>query len=267
MNGKTVVIAGGSGGIGGECARLFVEKGFKVFNMSRTKCGIDGVTDITTDLADADSVHSAAACFLRLADGLDLLINSAGFSMAAPVENANPRDTGYLFEVNFHGPLRLIRALLPALKKRGGKIINISSTAALVPLPFDCFYSASKAALNMLTYGLRAELAGFGIQACALMPGGTRTPFTYNRKVYAAEKVNAVYRERLASAAEKIARIEQNGDSPKKVAAAVYRLSDMKKLPPLRAVGLGNKAVYMLAKILPVKLLLFLTRKALRGKT
>ena len=124
---RTAIVVGGSSGIGYEtCARL-VSRGWNVTNISRTPC------------KNPKEKH-----------GRDVLVYSAGFSMAAPIEYAKESDYRYLFDVNFFGALKAMQAAIPFMKNSGGRIILVGSLGGELPIIFDSFYSSSKAALEML---------------------------------------------------------------------------------------------------------------------
>ena len=152
---RTAIVVGGSSGIGCETVLRLTESGWKVFNISRTPCINIKVNNICADV----TCDKAFEEIKRISEenGLDLLIYSAGCSMAAPVEYAEERDYRYLFEVNFFGALKSVQAALPYMKKSGGKIILIGSLGGEIPIIFD-IQSCPRdvgARLKAGTYGLR----------------------------------------------------------------------------------------------------------------
>ena len=146
---KTAIVVGGSSGIGcAVCTRLS-ERGWNVVNISRTPCKSSSVKNITADVA-AGSTLSDVITKVGEKYGIDVLVYCAGFSMAAPIEYAKESDYRYLFDVNFFGALKAVQATIPFMKARGGRMVLVGSIGGDLPIIFDSFYSASKAALEML---------------------------------------------------------------------------------------------------------------------
>ncbi|MDE6850189.1 MAG: SDR family oxidoreductase, partial [Clostridia bacterium] len=194
----SVVIVGGSSGIGYEtCVRL-VNRGWEVTNVSRTPCNNAKVHNICADVTCGNEVCTAINSSAEKY-GLTALIYCAGFSMAAPIEYAKESDYKYLFEVNFFGALKAMQTAIPFMKKKGGKIVLVGSLGGDVPVVFDSFYSCSKAALEMLSREANTELNRYGITSTAVLPGGTATNFSFKRKVYPEEE-NGSYGKSLNKA-------------------------------------------------------------------
>ena len=139
------------------------------------------------------------------------------------------------------------------MRKAGsGRIINISSMAAPLAIPFQSFYSASKAAVNSFTLSLANEVRPFGITVCALMPGDVKTEFTQNREKEVAGK--EVYGEIIEKSIAQMEKDEQNGMSAEKIAKAVLSLAKSKSVKPLSTTGAQYKIFAFLSKVLPVKI-------------
>jgi len=134
------------------------------------------------DVCDDESVLAAVQIILAEQGRIDVLINNAGLAIAGPVESLPIDDVKKVMDTNVLGLLRCTQAVLPVMRRQGaGLIINISSIAAEAGLPFRGGYCASKAAVDRLTEALRYEVAPFGIQACCVQPGGTKTDINRNR--------------------------------------------------------------------------------------
>lgn len=248
---KVCFIIGASSGIGRATASLFLKEGYTVVNGSRTECDLDGVKNYVVDVATPETIFAAAKDIDRVYGRIDVFIYSAGYSMAAPVEFVKQEDYRYLFDVNFFGLIEGVRAVLPTMKKNGiGTIIAVSSIGGVLPIAFDSFYSSSKAAVNMLIRELNLELAPHNIRAISVMPGGTKTKFTFKRNVYSEEEAG-LYAERMDNAVERIAYSEQEGLPVEKVAQTIYFVATAKKSPELVSVGMKNKAFHMLDRIMP----------------
>ncbi len=259
---KSVLMVGASSGIGYEIALKLIGRNYSVSNISRTPCPLGRVENYAADIASEGllerMVHAAS-------EGKELyaLIYCAGCSMAAPIEYAQPRDYRYLFEVNYFGAVRAIQAALPHMKKRGGRIVLISSMAGLFPAAFEGFYSCSKAALDMLAKSADIELSPFGIQVTSVQPGGTSTGFTFKRKVYPREE-SKEYAARVGRAASALADMEQGGMHAGEVARCVADLLASKKQPHELRCGSKNKFFAAAGKVLPEQFALYLNKKAYR---
>ena len=251
---KTAVIIGGSSGIGYETCLRLVNRGWNVVNVSRTPCKSAKVTNILADAADGAAL---AAAIKKAAgkNGISLLIYSAGFSMAAPIEFAKEEDYKYLFEVNFFGALRAIQNTIPHMKEKGGRIILIGSLGGALPIVFDSFYSASKAALEMLCRAAYSELKPYNIKVTGVLPGGTATGFTFKRKIYN-ENETGRYAGSMNKAVAALANMEQSGMSPAAVAEIICNLTTLDKPPVIKICGAKNTAYRLFSRIMPEKVTL-----------
>lgn len=262
---RIAVIVGASSGIGRETALKLAAKGYRVYNVSRTPFKGERVCSLTADAAQEGELLRAIAQIGGECSGFDLLVYSAGFSMAAPFEYAKSGDYRYLFEVNYFGAVETLRAAAPFLKRRGGRAILVGSMGADLPIPYDSFYSSSKAALSMLAREADMELRPHGVRVSALLPGGTATDFTYNRKVYK-EPESLSYAPSVKKASAALANMEQGGMSPSLVAEAVLKLAARKNPPPVTAVGGVNNFVRYASKMLPERVTDWFVRKKFNQK-
>lgn len=246
-----VLISGGSGGIGKVTADLFAARGHIVFEVSRGGESRTGVTHLSGDVTRPADMQNAVAEVARRAGRLDIVICNAGFGIGGSVENTTPADAQNQFAVNFHGAFHLIQAAIPVLRDGGGgRVLAVSSVAAVVPIPFQAFYSATKAALNQLIMALANELRPFQIDCAVLMPGDTKTGFTSNRVKNQDE--NEVYGDAVRRSLERMEQDELNGGAPEDLAAALYRLATRRGKPkPLNGVGVLYRLVLVLIKFLP----------------
>lgn len=198
MSEKVCVITGGTSGIGKATAEAMRRRGYTVYELSRRETGLAGFCHIPTDVTKPEMVEAAVAEILRQETHIDVLINNAGFGVSGAVEFTEAAAAKKQFEVNFFGMVNMCHAVLPVMRAAGrGRIVNLSSVAGVVPIPFQTYYSASKAAINSYTMALANEVKPFGLEVCAVMPGDIRTGFTAAR-----EKVRRATRSiRAASAA------------------------------------------------------------------
>lgn len=260
---KVVLIVGASSGIGMFSAEKFIGKGDTVINMSRRECQVNGVINIACDVSNNTYMDKAWQKLSEITDRLDIFIYSAGFSMASPLEYVEEKDYRYLFDVNFFGYLYMLKKCIPMLKKSFGVTCVISSIAGIVPIAYDCFYSASKASVNMLTSALQLELMPFGIKPLCIMPGGTKTHFTFKRKEYPTDIVGS-YATPLENATTALAKVEQGGMSAKKVALTVYRKCTKRVFAHTYASGICNKIITQLVRFLPQNILYLMAKNIYR---
>ena len=245
-----VAITGGSSGIGQATARYFAKKGWKVYELSRKGQGEDGITHITADVTDEQSL---AAAYKQIADKegrIDVLVNNAGFGISGAIEYTKIEDAQRQLDVNFFGTVRSVQQALPYLRRseRPG-IVNLSSMAAPLSIPFQAFYSCSKSAINALTLCLANELRPFGIAVSAVMPGDVRTGFTAAREK--SDEGNSQYSGVIEKSVKTMEHDEQNGMDPIRIAKKIYSQANKKHPKPLCTVGLQYKFFAFLQKVLP----------------
>lgn len=188
VNGKTVLLTGGSAGIGREIARQLKAKGAKVLLTGRDPARLsvmqgEGFETLSADLSNAAGVDALVAALGERQ--IDILINNAGLGVAHDVRNAMPDPDaadGCLY-ANLSAPVRLITALLPRLRTRPeAAIVNVTSGLAIAPNTASSVYCASKAGLRSYTMALRAQLAGTNIHVIEALPPVVDTQMTADRK-------------------------------------------------------------------------------------
>lgn len=247
------VITGGSSGIGRATAALFFEKGYTVYELSRNGKIRDDINHISCDITNESAVKAAFEKIKAAQGQIDVLVNNAGMGISGAVEFTPLADAQYIFDVNFFGALRCIQAALPLLRNaKGARIINLSSVAAPIAIPFQSFYCATKAATNALTLSLANELKPFNISVCAIMPGDIKTLFTQARRK--TEAGSGLYRGAIASAVAVMEKDEQSGMAPESVARAIYKAVTKKKPRVLHTVGVKYKLIVLLSRLLPATL-------------
>ena len=255
----SAIVIGGSSGIGYEtCVRL-VNRGWSVTNISRTPCNNAKVNNICADVAAGSDAYDAIGSVAERC-GLSALVYCAGSSMAAPIEYAKESDYKYLFEVNFFGALKALQAAIPHMKRRGGKVVLVGSLGGDVPILYDCFYSCSKAALEMLAREANAELNAYNVKVTAVLPGGTATNFTYKRKIYT-EDENKTYARSVNKAVAALANMEQSGMKPSRVAEEIYKILISDKPPIIRTCGVKNNVMRFATRVMPEKLTLQIDKR------
>lgn len=261
---QVCVITGGTSGIGRCTAQAMLARGYTVYELSRRAEGVAGMQHIVADVTKEETLAAAVAQILQREDHIDVLINNAGFGISGSAEHTAPADAERQLAVNFLGCAAMCRACLPALRQSRGRIVNLSSVAAVVPIPFQAFYSASKAAINAFTLALIGEVRPFGVSVCAVMPGDIRTGFTAARKKSAAG--DDVYGGRIARSVGKMEHDEQNGMSADAAGAAVARIALRRRVKPLYAIRADYRLVCVLARLLPSALLCRITGALYGGR-
>lgn len=250
MNNQVVVITGASQGIGRAMATCFASQGNRVFDLSRHGVSADNITHLFCDVTNSDSVQEAIQTILNQESSIDLLICNAGFGIAGAVEFTKMTDAQQQFQVNFFGALTTVQAVLPAMRKQQhGRILFISSVAAVFSIPFQSFYSAAKSALNAMALALRSELAEYkDIQVSVLQLGDVSSHFTAARKTdWTGEQVYP----KMRSSIESMERDEQTGMTPEYVAKRVGCLLRRRTLPPVYTIGRTYRLFVFLQRLLP----------------
>ncbi len=185
MREQVVLITGSSSGIGRATALEAARRGHRVFASARRVEdvlpleGDSRIAALSLDVTDPSSIQAAVQTVLRRAGRLDALINNAGYGQYGAVEEVSGQDWRRQFDVNLFGGLEAIRAVLPAMRDAGfGTIVNVSSVAGKISIPFAAPYCSSKHALEALSDALRVEVAPFGIRVVVVEPGPIATRFT-----------------------------------------------------------------------------------------
>ena len=249
---KVVIITGGSSGIGLCTAAALRDRGCKVYELSRRDSEVTGITHIKCDVTDEAQIAAAVGQVMAENGRIDILINNAGFGISGAVEFTDTTDVRRLFDVNFFGMVRMNRAVLPLMRQQGGgRIVNLSSVAAPVPIPFQTYYSAGKAAVNSYTMALSNEVKPFGISVCAVMPGDIKTGFTSARQKNIAG--DDIYGGRITRSVAGMEKDEQTGMDPAKAGAFIASVALKNSRKPLYTIGFGYKCAVFLTKILPAR--------------
>ena len=248
---KVVIITGGTSGIGRATAAQLRERGCRVYEFSRRESGDPYHTPV--DVTDDAAVRAAVEAVFEREGRIDLLINNAGFGISGAMEFTDPADAHRLMEVNLFGMDNAIRAVLPHMRKAGsGRIVNISSVAGVFAIPFQAWYSISKAAVRSLTMALYNEVAPYGIQVTSVMPGDIRTGFTAARKK--STEGDEAYGGRISRSVEKMEKDEQNGMPPEEAAKTIVRVALMRgRVKPYYAIGFSYKCLVLLDSLLPCR--------------
>ncbi|MBR5390962.1 MAG: SDR family oxidoreductase [Clostridia bacterium] len=252
---KIAVVTGGTSGIGLCTAKALARQGCRVYTLSR-RGGADlpGIMNLCADVTDEEQIARAAERILAESGRVDIVVNNAGFGISGAVEFTDTEEAKRQFDVNFFGMVRVNRVFLPILRKQGGgRIVNISSVAAPIPIPFQTYYSAAKAAIDSYTMALANEVRPFGITVCAVRPGDICTGFTAARAKSVAG--DDVYQGRIARSVARMEKDEQGGMDPQKAGNYVCKMALKAHPKPLTAIRLDYQFCCFLAKVLPCRLL------------
>jgi len=185
LHGKTVLITGGSSGIGLELAKQLLARGNTVIVTGRDQAKLDatlrllpGLHGFRSDVSDPAAIVELHTALLAQFPALDMLVNNAGIMRNLNLNRERSlSDVSREIDINLSGPVRMIQQFLPHLKSRkGALIVNVSSGLAFVPMSIAPVYSATKAALHSYTQSLRAQLDGTGVTVVELAPPGVETP-------------------------------------------------------------------------------------------
>jgi NAD(P)-dependent dehydrogenase (short-subunit alcohol dehydrogenase family) len=175
---RTVLVTGASRGIGEATARRFESNGWRVYGTARDADRVDVGVPLSLDVTDDEGVRDAVERIVEDEGRIDAVVNNAGNSLLGPVEETDVEDARAQFDVNFHGPHRVVRAALPHMREQGdGTVVNVSSVAGRVASPGMGTYAASKHALEAMSDALRVEASRFGVDVVLVEPGPVDTGF------------------------------------------------------------------------------------------
>lgn len=183
---RTILITGATSGIGRHAALHLHSKGHRVLATGRNQAALDelsaeGLHAFRLDVTDAASIAAAKRTVDELTDGegLDVLVNNAGYGLFGPLEVLTDEDVRHQFETNVFGLLAVTRAFVPQMRDKGwGRIVNVSSVGGRMTFPLSGAYTATKYAVESMSDALRMELAAFGIRVTLIEPGYIDTGFT-----------------------------------------------------------------------------------------
>lgn len=178
---KVVLITGASSGIGKDIAEYLVEKGFVVYGVSRRDVADAKFHHVKADVCDHARMVEVFEQIISEQGRLDVVVNNAGMGIGGAVEDTPKHLVEKIFSVNVLALMDICSLAVNYLRESRGKIINIGSVAGVVPIPFQSYYSATKAAAESFSLALANEVRDFGIGVCCVRPGDTKTGFTAAR--------------------------------------------------------------------------------------
>jgi len=252
---RKVFLTGASSGIGLAIAELLVARGHEVWGTSRNLDCIPKMPRLhpmRLDLGDPRSVEEAFNVALAEAGHFDVLINNAGSGHFGPAENLSEKEIVNQFQILVFGHVQLMRLALRIMQVQGeGLIINITSLAGRLPVPFMAAYNAAKAAMASFTISIQLELPDSRVRVVDLQPGDICTDF--NEAVTKAEKHDARYEAKVDKTWSAVERNMKNAPKPDLVARRVCELIDQTNPPPRMTVGDGfqTKIAPLIFRFLP----------------
>jgi NAD(P)-dependent dehydrogenase (short-subunit alcohol dehydrogenase family) len=254
---KVVLITGGSSGIGKAIGEFLHHKGFVVYGTSRNpERVLNSIFPLVTlDVRNSESIQAAVAKIIASSGRLDIVINNAGVGITGPLEEIPSEEIKNNFETNLFGPIEVMKAALPQMRtQKSGLIINITSIAGYMGLPYRSIYSASKGALELITEALRMEVKSFGIHITNVAPGDFATNIAsgrYHAPVIKGSAYEVSYGESLRTMDEHV----DGGSNPNEMAEAVYKIIQTKEPRVHYKVGVFMQQFsIVLKRILPDKI-------------
>ncbi len=223
---KVVFITGGSSGIGKAVGEYLIDMGFTVYGTSRNpdKATPGKFKLIALDVNKQDTINQAVNTVIKEQGRIDVLINNAGIGISGPLEETPDAEIHQAFNTNFYGPIRVIKAVVPYMREaRSGLVINITSIAGYMGLPYRGVYSASKAALGVVSETLRMELKEFGVQMTTIAPGDFATNIAAGR-YHAPVLEDSDYASNYAKSLDLMNQHVDQGSDPLAMAKFVYKV-------------------------------------------
>ncbi len=259
---RVALVTGASSGIGQAVAELLAANGFTVFGTSRSpKQAARSYTWLSLDVCSEASVEAAVQSVLEQAGRIDVLVNNAGYAQVGAIEESSIADMQAQFDTNLLGAFRMIKAVLPVMRRQGsGRIINVSSVVGQVAPPYMGLYATSKFALEGFSEALWEEVRPFGVSVSLIEPAFVKTHIVSQQP----GNPIAVYTPGRRAAMQALSTSVQNGMEPHIVAQVILRAATTR--PRLRyLVGRDAKALILLKRLLPESLFERVRRRVFRA--
>lgn len=254
---KVVLITGASSGIGKSIATFLKSKGYIVYGTSRNPKNIEDFTFelIALDVLKVATIKNAVDFIIEKEGRLDVLVNNAGMGITGPVEDTPTEEMRAVFNTNLFGAIDVMKAVLPQMRsQKSGTILNVTSIAGYMGLPFRGIYSASKGAFELITEATNMEVKEFGVNVVNIAPGDFATNIAagrYHTPVFE----NSPYRKKYKENLDLMDSHVDGGMDPIKMAKKVYDIINMKTPKTHYKVGgFMEKFSIVLKRILPDKM-------------
>lgn len=254
---KVVLITGGSSGIGKSIGEFLHQKGFMVYGTSRNP---DKITNsifplVALDVRNKESIVNCIAEVIQKSGRLDVVINNAGVGITGPIEEIPTEEIKNNFETNLFGPIEVMKAVLPQMRsQKSGLIINVTSIAGYMGLPYRGVYSASKGALELITEALRMEVKSFGIHITNVAPGDFATNIAAGR-YHAPVVKGSAYEITYGKSLKEMDNHVDSGSNPNEMATAIFAIiQDENPKIHYKVGAFMQKFSIVLKRILPDKM-------------
>lgn len=254
---KVVFITGASSGIGKSIGTYLTEKGYTVYGTSRNPKDTESYSFslLPLDVTKPETILSAVSEVIAKEGRIDVLVNNAGMGITGPIEDTPTDEMRKVFDTNFFGAIDVIKAVLPHMRdQESGYVINVTSIAGYMGLPFRGVYSATKGAFELITEAARMEVKEFGIRMVNVAPGDVATNIAagrYHTPVFEDSAYKQKYQENLDLMDAHV----DGGMDPEKMARKVYQIINTKN-PKIhyKVGGFMEKFSIVLKRILPDKM-------------
>lgn len=255
---KVVIITGVSSGFGKATALHLAAMGHIVYGSSRKPdLLLPGVHTIRADVRNDESVQTFVNLVFAKEGKIDILINNAGIGIAGSVEDCSMDDIQLQIDTNFFGAVRMCKAVLPLMRyQKSGLIINISSLAGIIHLPFQAFYSAGKCAIDGFSNALRFEVKAWNIKVVTVNPGDFLTGFT-EKRIFSEKALSpdSAYLNQMCQTFDVYENGELNGSKPELLAKLIARIIASRRPRYTYYVGKREQTITVfLKKIMPPRL-------------
>jgi NAD(P)-dependent dehydrogenase (short-subunit alcohol dehydrogenase family) len=264
METKIVLLTGASSGIGKATAERLMRNAAIVYGASRSaneELEIDEISGgriihTRMDVNNELEIQTVVETIISQHGRLDVVICNAGNGLAGSIEDSDSEEVKYQFETNFFGVVKTIQACLPIFRAQSnGRIISISSVAAVIPIPYQAFYSSVKSASHIFMQALAIEMKDYNVACCSILPGDTKTGFTAARKYASkANSTSSPYYKSMKKAVGKMEEDELKGMSADIIAKSIEKQIYRKRMKALVIPGFIYKTAYILSLLLPIKL-------------
>lgn len=254
---KIVLITGASSGIGKSTAEFLSNKGFVVYGTGRNpkNNSENGYSLIALDVTKPATITKAIDTIIEREGRIDVLVNNAGMGVTGPIEDTPTDEMKKVFDTNFFGAIDVMKAVLPQMRKQqSGTIINVTSIAGYMGLPYRGIYSATKGALELATEAVRMEVKEFGIQVTNVAPGDVATNIAagrYHTPVFE----DSAYKEKYQMNLDLMDSHVDGGMDPIKMAQQIYKVINTNH-PKVhyKVGGFMEKFSIVLKRVLPGKM-------------
>jgi short-subunit dehydrogenase len=228
---KVILVTGASSGIGKSIATFLQSKGYSVYGTSRNPKNIESFSFkiIALDVLKVATIEKAIAHIIEKEGRLDVLINNAGMGITGPIEDTPTDEMRKVFDTNVFGAIDVMKAVLPQMRKqKSGMILNVTSIAGYMGLPFRGLYSASKGALELITEATSMEVKNLGIKVINVAPGDFATNIAAGR-FHTPVLQKSAYKEKYQMNLDLMDAHVDDGMDPIEMAKAVYKIINTKK--------------------------------------